>query len=693
MSVYTDVAAQPAHSRANRSEAGADRTSRRSPVGEGHAAQAAALSPFSQPGYAAQQAALGFSGSGGTLPYADIIQQAFGRHDVSRIDAHIGGAAAVASRALGARAYAMDGAVAFASQPDLHTAAHEAAHVIQQRSGKVQLTGGIDKAGDQHERHADAVADAVVAGRSAEALLDRYAGAGATASSCHTGTVQRVQDAYLWSNAVDLTEIHRGADFVSGHVQRHVSHARETIRPWVAVRKNPDHVLPPELAQGLGIFEDRVKNAIRGELLEATREELAAVEDAVLTQVKAELSKGTFAQYLSEVAMLHGKGLDLCEWLGIDVPKNCHHYKLEVTTIAAVGGGLGLGAGLAEKAYRVIYTNSCMPGLDWEHSFASLEGAVMATTPGVAATADDTTMYTVMGANHYFRPSFFTQDADLTAIGVEAGVTFLGTAHVIGDSMVMFSDGKRAASFIPEGSELSKRLHLNIPTNGQLPKDLKSLDSFLEAQIGASVSKSLVELIHLEYDRPEWWAIGDPNGLLDHALDRAPGSRVLMHQGALFFADGKFELTQGHLEKIDLMVRRMNQERYQPRTARFEIDIAGRSSSKWDAIAKPYAELEAAYQAGDVSPEKYRARRDELLAAKHELNLDLAMKRAQEAYWAIGDRLDGDDVKLSDYRIEEAMAEAAETFDADLHNRMGTGEFSERRADQRVSFAVYVWFE
>src|SRR5262249_9478644 len=79
---------------------------------------------------------------------------------------------------LGARAYAYGDRIAFASAPDLHTAAHEAAHVVQQRRG-VALFSGIGSAGDAYEQHADAGADAVVAGRPAEWLLDGMAGRGA----------------------------------------------------------------------------------------------------------------------------------------------------------------------------------------------------------------------------------------------------------------------------------------------------------------------------------------------------------------------------------------------------------------------------------------------------------------------------------------------------------------------------------
>jgi hypothetical protein len=135
-------------------------------------------------GAVAETAAAGVTGAGATLPHLDIIQRAFGRYDVRGVQAHGDDAAASAARSIGARAYATGDHVAFAEAPDLHTAAHEAAHVVQQRGG-VQLKGSVGEAGDAHERHADVVADAVVRGESAEPLLDRGAGGGG-------GGVQRV---------------------------------------------------------------------------------------------------------------------------------------------------------------------------------------------------------------------------------------------------------------------------------------------------------------------------------------------------------------------------------------------------------------------------------------------------------------------------------------------------------------------
>jgi peptidoglycan hydrolase-like protein with peptidoglycan-binding domain len=132
-------------------------------------------------------AAEGVAGPGGALPHGDEIQEAFGHHDVSGVQAYVGGDAAAASEAIGAQAYATGDRVAFRESPDLFTAAHEAAHVVQQRGG-VQLKGDTGQVGDRYEQHADAVAARVVAGGSAVELLDGMAGSGRASS----GAVQRL---------------------------------------------------------------------------------------------------------------------------------------------------------------------------------------------------------------------------------------------------------------------------------------------------------------------------------------------------------------------------------------------------------------------------------------------------------------------------------------------------------------------
>ena len=157
-------------------------------------------------GDASAVAQRGVAGASSELPYATQIQRSFGRHDVSGVRAQVGGPAAQSARELGAVAYATGDTLGFADAPDLHTAAHEAAHVIQQRGG-VQLKGGLGQAGDAHEQHADAVADAVVAGRSAEGLLDRYGGGhGVAAVQCITDEELKLRGARMAELGKDAPE-------------------------------------------------------------------------------------------------------------------------------------------------------------------------------------------------------------------------------------------------------------------------------------------------------------------------------------------------------------------------------------------------------------------------------------------------------------------------------------------------------
>ena len=116
----------------------------------------------------------GISSPAQRLPHLETVQRAFGHHDLKGVDAHVGPQATVSAAAMNACAYATGNHIVFAGTPTLHTVAHEAAHVIQQRSGALS-GGGVGAVGDDYERHADTVAARVVAGQSAEQLLDCFA--------------------------------------------------------------------------------------------------------------------------------------------------------------------------------------------------------------------------------------------------------------------------------------------------------------------------------------------------------------------------------------------------------------------------------------------------------------------------------------------------------------------------------------
>jgi hypothetical protein len=100
-------------------------------------------------------------------PILSTIQAAFGEHDVIGIRAHTDRAATKSALAFGT-----GGQVALPDAPDLHTAAHEVAHVIQQRAG-VALAGGVGQAGDAYRQHGKAVADAPLSQLAGPATVQR----------------------------------------------------------------------------------------------------------------------------------------------------------------------------------------------------------------------------------------------------------------------------------------------------------------------------------------------------------------------------------------------------------------------------------------------------------------------------------------------------------------------------------------
>jgi hypothetical protein len=100
---------------------------------------------------------------------------------VGDIRVHTDAPAQDACRTLGAHAYAYGPNIALAKL-SLFTVAHEAAHAVQQRERAqrgAEAGPVVGEASDAFEHHADAVAEAVVAGRPAQHLLDASPGGGA----------------------------------------------------------------------------------------------------------------------------------------------------------------------------------------------------------------------------------------------------------------------------------------------------------------------------------------------------------------------------------------------------------------------------------------------------------------------------------------------------------------------------------
>ncbi len=139
-------------------------------------------------------AAEALRGSGRPLTHLNTIQESFGHHDVSGMREFAGSVAGEALATLGAGGFTCDGRMAVNDTPDLFTQAHEAAHGVQQAAlgSGLELQQGIGETGDKYERHADAVAEKVIRGQSAQELLDDMAGGMHTTveSANHNGAIQ-----------------------------------------------------------------------------------------------------------------------------------------------------------------------------------------------------------------------------------------------------------------------------------------------------------------------------------------------------------------------------------------------------------------------------------------------------------------------------------------------------------------------
>ncbi len=106
-----------------------------------------------------------------SIPYLSRIQQSFGPgYDLRNIKSHSGTESQQVSHSLGTRAFTRGNHIVFGDRPNLHVAAHEAAHVFQQQAG-LQFYSRAPGGKDVYEQNANAIADRVVNNQSAADLL------------------------------------------------------------------------------------------------------------------------------------------------------------------------------------------------------------------------------------------------------------------------------------------------------------------------------------------------------------------------------------------------------------------------------------------------------------------------------------------------------------------------------------------
>lgn len=251
-------------------------------------------------------AARGVATPSSSLPHAAAIQASFGRHDISGIQAHSGAEAAASAKEMGAEAYATGDHVVLGGGSDLHTVAHEAAHVVQQRAG-VQLKGGVGVAGDRYEQHADAVADRVVQGKSAEGLLDEMAG-GKTGGAPSGGGIQRKPADWNGADINGILALPTGWFSTSwGPLKTKITEYRTLLPANVAGRRTK----LTEMVQLIGQWKQDPKHASNStdQRVQNIRAQLPALEERVREEMDEMNAEGVEAQVGGHSLVRHGPDL------------------------------------------------------------------------------------------------------------------------------------------------------------------------------------------------------------------------------------------------------------------------------------------------------------------------------------------------------------------------------------------------
>ena len=471
------------------------------------------LAPANDPNAIHRVAERGVSGGGGGLPHAAAIQASFGRHDISSVSAHVGGDAAPACASIGARGYATGQRVAFGEAPDLHLAAHEAAHVVQQRAG-VQLSGGVGASGDRYEQHADRVADAVVAGRSAEGLLDEVAGGGGP-SGVQRRAVQRDGDEQMPSGFV--VEDREGTQHLSEYPQMEHGIARsaaDRVEHW-QLDEIRDTYVPAINAAAEAWRTVETANASDQLDIEGAREEAEAIlsrlngvlsafpnlhNDALAAALRAELTNDALGlleglvRFALTNQLLAGDALEVVGEMDVSVEAPWFTYELQTTASYSLAAGLDL---LAET-FTVIadgpngredYVVGCAGlGLSTSVLGAALGG--LEDLPGSAGTAFGlaqgtgatvtVTSYGVRRSPRHLGADFW-EAASLRMMAGEAKVTVAGNSLAGARVLTFFAGMSDSITFDVADTILVSGAPLTLPS-GQL------LDAAPDASLGVSAS-------------------------------------------------------------------------------------------------------------------------------------------------------------------------------------------------------------
>lgn len=493
-------------------------------------------------------ACAGATGAASPLPFLPRLQEAFGAHDLSGVRAHRGQAAQEATEGLGARAYAMGESVVFGEEPDLRLAAHEAAHVVQQRTGAVP-TGHVSQPGDLWEQHADQVADAVTSGRSAQPLLDNLRGGTPSAA------LQREE---ALENELEVKEgevcqgLHQeGLQLIEGFVSRAVS----LIEVWGSQREREDFdfdsVALEQLLEGFKkrwVELESSPTGPHGEPVHLLNNGLA------LREVRARLFETMFPQYFKEIRIFNKVKLQgYADLLGVRADVINHHYDLFITVGGEVGVDVGLSVEGAWILYKIKYSNEL--GMSWSKTMKCESigiGAGLGVSP-ISLNAFRSLEGTEVNMGAADSPTYFGRDFfKLTALSYAGAEVSAGAGGGVGHVMFFDSGGR----LVFDTSGFSLKLGTNLAGN-----------------VGESIGGGYC---HGLWGQEKPLKLPDPEAPIPLQRSKSP-----MISATLYFATEEDQLDQSDIRTLRSVIRAIMEREVDSPGGEFQLKITGSASARW----------------------------------------------------------------------------------------------------------------
>jgi len=605
-------------------------------------------------------AAQGTSGTATELSFLDRIQTSFGHHDVGNVQQYTDANANAASKAMGAKAYATGNAVAFAGAPDLHTAAHEAAHVVQQRGG-VQLKDDVGATGDRYEQHADAVADKVVSGESAETLLDTMAGGATNHGNVQRQVVQRKnpdsepREERTEEGRVFSVNYQKG-DAATGlepkqekPVQTFQSEVQKIMGDWRKKRSTPNLTFDDGT-----LALNRALSKLRREAAEFDGVSTVSNMHPVLANGAQRIHTTTYTRFLQEIRVFNAGAVnDYKHLLGFEDLKVTHKYQAKGG--ASESGGIeiaGVGGGVETKDVTFYY--SCPElGISW-NQLVSLNGFKLSYTLsaksaiGGAKGPKDPTFDPSLGGSSqkagsskdpltldpttsYLPPGFFGT-ARYTQVGASvkgsAGALMGGAVGAAASAMVIsnpdrFGVAPTTLTWNSDWAPTSERTASVGPKGPEPGADLAAT-----AEV-AEFTASMVGKAELEGDLGE---VEDEN--------KAMYVWVPLHLGWVFFNTGEASLTENGYNTLKLLSQEVKDrddtvEKKLMSVPRYKVEIVGSYSNRWETHDKDIKKLKKKKKRS----EKEETELETLRLIKQAENEGLAMDRAREVSASFSDML------------------------------------------------------